>query len=177
MGRPGVWRVYRTVAGSKVLIMTGSIIMIAGAVSISMAAPPPSEMESWKSAMHRRLPTLHLRRRRCSHADRNSARNHDDRSSHDQNLAAGRQSDKLAKHQGAPRQSPKLIRVRERNATPDANVLRRVLLEQVADHPAESSDKRPEQHRPRAIQLSKQRPCATIKNPSQTRTLFPVRQT
>ena len=28
-------------------------IMIAGAISISMAAPPPSELENWNAAMHR----------------------------------------------------------------------------------------------------------------------------
>ncbi len=39
--------------GAKLLIVAGSTIMIAGAVSISMAAPPPSEMENWHAAMHR----------------------------------------------------------------------------------------------------------------------------
>ncbi|MEI9967486.1 MAG: hypothetical protein WDM87_02265 [Terracidiphilus sp.] len=37
----------------ELLITVGSIIMIVGAVSISLAAPPPSEMENWKAAMHR----------------------------------------------------------------------------------------------------------------------------
>jgi drug/metabolite transporter (DMT)-like permease len=37
----------------KILIITGSIIMILGAVSISMAEPPPSEMENWHAAMRR----------------------------------------------------------------------------------------------------------------------------
>jgi drug/metabolite transporter (DMT)-like permease len=39
--------------GGRLLILTGSTIMIAGAVSISMAEPPPSEMENWEAAMHR----------------------------------------------------------------------------------------------------------------------------
>ena len=39
--------------GGKLLILAGSTIMIAGAVSISMAEPPPSEMENWDAAMHR----------------------------------------------------------------------------------------------------------------------------
>lgn len=39
--------------GAKLLIITGSTIMIAGAVSISMAEPPPSELENWDAAMHR----------------------------------------------------------------------------------------------------------------------------
>lgn len=39
--------------GSKLLIVAGSAIMIAGAVSISMAAPPPSELENWNAAMRR----------------------------------------------------------------------------------------------------------------------------
>lgn len=38
---------------SKLYIIAGSVIMIAGAVSISMAAPPPSELENWNAAMHR----------------------------------------------------------------------------------------------------------------------------
>jgi drug/metabolite transporter (DMT)-like permease len=37
----------------KILIVTGSVIMIAGAVSISMAAPAKSELENWDAAMHR----------------------------------------------------------------------------------------------------------------------------
>ncbi|HVN92159.1 MAG TPA: GRP family sugar transporter [Terracidiphilus sp.] len=40
-------------AGGKLTILVGSTIMIAGAVSISMAAPPPSEMQNWNAAMHR----------------------------------------------------------------------------------------------------------------------------
>jgi hypothetical protein len=40
-------------ASGKLLIITGSLIMIAGAVSISMAAPPPSEIENWNKAMRR----------------------------------------------------------------------------------------------------------------------------
>jgi len=39
--------------GGRLLILCGSGIMIAGAVSISMAEPPPSEMENWGAAMHR----------------------------------------------------------------------------------------------------------------------------
>ncbi|MGA3032316.1 MAG: GRP family sugar transporter [Terracidiphilus sp.] len=40
-------------AGSRILIIAGSSIMIAGAVSISLAEPPPKEMENWHAAMHR----------------------------------------------------------------------------------------------------------------------------
>jgi drug/metabolite transporter (DMT)-like permease len=40
-------------SGGRLLILSGSAIMIAGAVSISMAEPPPSEMENWNAAMHR----------------------------------------------------------------------------------------------------------------------------
>jgi len=39
--------------GSKLLIIAGSTIMIAGAISISMAAPPPQELENWNAAMSR----------------------------------------------------------------------------------------------------------------------------
>jgi len=37
----------------KLLIVAGSLIMIAGAVSISMAAPSPSELDNWRAAMSR----------------------------------------------------------------------------------------------------------------------------
>lgn len=37
----------------KTLIIAGSLVMIVGAVSISMAEPPPSEMENWNKAMRR----------------------------------------------------------------------------------------------------------------------------
>ena len=40
-------------SGGRLLILTGSTIMILGAVSISLAEPPPSEMENWDAAMHR----------------------------------------------------------------------------------------------------------------------------
>ena len=39
--------------GGRLLILAGSTIMILGAVSISMAEPPPTEMEHWHEAMHR----------------------------------------------------------------------------------------------------------------------------
>ena len=37
----------------KVMIIAGSAIMIAGALAISMADPPATELESWNAAMHR----------------------------------------------------------------------------------------------------------------------------
>jgi drug/metabolite transporter (DMT)-like permease len=40
-------------SAGRILIVTGSLIMIAGAVSISLAAPPASELENWNAAMHR----------------------------------------------------------------------------------------------------------------------------
>ncbi|HEY1768021.1 MAG TPA: GRP family sugar transporter [Terracidiphilus sp.] len=47
-------------ASGKLLIVTGSLIMIGGAVSISMAAPPPSEIENWNKAMHRECERYNL---------------------------------------------------------------------------------------------------------------------
>jgi drug/metabolite transporter (DMT)-like permease len=44
----------------KLLIISGSLIMIAGAVSISMAEPPPSEMQNWHAAMHRECERYNL---------------------------------------------------------------------------------------------------------------------
>ncbi len=38
---------------SKLLIVIGSVIMIAGAIAISMASPSPSELENWSKAMER----------------------------------------------------------------------------------------------------------------------------
>jgi len=40
-------------AGGRLLILAGSTIMILGALSISLAEPPPSEMENWNAAMLR----------------------------------------------------------------------------------------------------------------------------
>jgi glucose uptake protein GlcU len=40
-------------ASSRALIVAGSLIMIAGAVSISLAEPPPSELDNWRAAMTR----------------------------------------------------------------------------------------------------------------------------
>jgi drug/metabolite transporter (DMT)-like permease len=40
-------------SSGKILIVAGSLIMIAGAVSISLAEPPQSELENWNAAMHR----------------------------------------------------------------------------------------------------------------------------
>jgi drug/metabolite transporter (DMT)-like permease len=37
----------------RTLIVAGSVIMIAGAISISTAAPPARELENWDTAMHR----------------------------------------------------------------------------------------------------------------------------
>jgi drug/metabolite transporter (DMT)-like permease len=37
----------------RLLIVAGSSIMIAGAIAISLAAPPPSELENWHAAMNR----------------------------------------------------------------------------------------------------------------------------
>lgn len=37
----------------RLLILAGSGIMIAGAIAISLAAPPPTELENWNSAMNR----------------------------------------------------------------------------------------------------------------------------
>src|SRR5580692_11204455 len=48
--------------GARLLILTGSTIMIAGALSISMAEPPPSEMENWDAAMHRECDRYELDR-------------------------------------------------------------------------------------------------------------------
>ncbi len=40
-------------SSGKILIVAGSLIMIAGAVSISLAEPPASELENWHAAMRR----------------------------------------------------------------------------------------------------------------------------
>jgi drug/metabolite transporter (DMT)-like permease len=52
--------------GGRLLILTGSTIMIAGALSISMAEPPPSEMENWDAAMHRECDRYELDREKVA---------------------------------------------------------------------------------------------------------------
>ena len=54
----------------------------------------------------------------------------------------------FAEHQRSPRQSPHLVRVGKRNAASDAEVLGCELLEQIADHPDESAEEKPEQQVP-----------------------------
>lgn len=44
----------------RTLIITGSLVMIAGAVSISMAEPPLSEIENWNKAMRRECERYNL---------------------------------------------------------------------------------------------------------------------
>ncbi|HEX4032037.1 MAG TPA: GRP family sugar transporter [Terracidiphilus sp.] len=44
----------------RALVITGSLIMILGVVSISMAEPPPSEMENWNKAMRRECDRYNL---------------------------------------------------------------------------------------------------------------------
>jgi drug/metabolite transporter (DMT)-like permease len=48
--------------GGRMLVLAGSAVMIAGAVSISMAEPPPSEMDNWRDAMHRECDRYELDR-------------------------------------------------------------------------------------------------------------------
>ncbi len=82
-------------------------------------------------------------------AYRQCSENHHNRSGHHQQPVRSIGMRQFAKHQRAPRQSPELIRIRQRNAAPDAQILRRVLLKNVADHPHKSAQKKPEQHGPR----------------------------
>ena len=44
----------------RVLVITGSLIMIAGAVAISFAEAPESEQTSWRKAMNRECSRYHL---------------------------------------------------------------------------------------------------------------------
>src|SRR5690349_19231305 len=60
---------------------------------------------------------------------------------------------KLAKNQCAPGQAPELVGVGEGNASADSNVLGGELLEDVADDPSESSEKKPEEHRTRLCRV------------------------
>ena len=66
--------------------------------------------------------------------------------SDDQQAMRGVGVRQFAEHQRAPRQSPELIGVGERNAAADAEVLGRELLKDVADDPHESAQEQPEQH-------------------------------
>ncbi len=51
---------------ARMLILGGSAVMIAGAVSISLAEPPPSEMENWRAAMHRECDRYNLDRQQVA---------------------------------------------------------------------------------------------------------------
>src|SRR5215471_3627072 len=50
------------------------------------------------------------------------------------------------KNENSPKQSPQLIRVRERNTAADADILRSVLLEQISEHPDEATEHEPKEN-------------------------------
>src|SRR5213078_4174000 len=59
----------------------------------------------------------------------------------------------LTEHEQPPHEPPQLVRVGQRNPPTDTDVLRRILLEQVAHHPHEPAEQEPEQHVARAGEL------------------------
>src|SRR2546427_245983 len=71
--------------------------------------------------------------------NRHRARNHHQRSRDHQHSCRYALPRQLSKHQRSPREAPELIRIRERNTAADPEILRRVLLEQVSQNPAEAA--------------------------------------
>ena len=68
----------------------------------------------------------------------------------------------LAKNENPPEQSPELIRIGKRNAAADTDVLRGLLLKQIADYPDESAEDQPEDDTARAEQFVPKRCDAGI---------------
>ena len=90
-------------------------------------------------AVHGELPVDEFRCAGIGHADGNRASDHDCRSGEDEHFSRWTEADQFAEDQRTPGQAPKLIGIGKRNAAADADVFCRVLLEQVADDPAESA--------------------------------------
>ena len=67
LGRAGVRRIGRhKVRLPRLLVVAGSLVMIAGAVAISLAEAPESEQHSWRAAMERECRRYGLDRERVS---------------------------------------------------------------------------------------------------------------
>jgi hypothetical protein len=62
----------------------------------------------------------------------------------------------FSEDEDAPHQAPELIGIGERNSAADADVLGRVLLEQVANHPNESAQHKPEERGARSREVMPQ---------------------
>src|SRR5208337_1087087 len=114
-------------------------------------------------------PRFLLGGRRLSQADGYGPRNHRGRTGNDQSLGGSAFPAQFSEYQGAPRQAPELVRVRQRDPSPDANVLCRVLLEEVSQDPAESSQEEPKQGPTRLGKFLEERRKATAKNQRQRR--------
>src|SRR5581483_10550815 len=67
--------------GAQVLVVSGSLIMIAGAIAISLAEAPAAEQREWHSAMERECARYGLDRERVTAALRGSGPAHLARSS------------------------------------------------------------------------------------------------
>ena len=84
---------------------------------------------------------------RRAHSER--SKNHDERTNDDQQPVSRVRMRQFSKNERTPRKAPQLVRVRQRNAAPNAQILGRILLKDVADHPDKAAQKKPEQHGPR----------------------------
>src|SRR5258705_13503784 len=107
--------------------------------------PPRSTLFPYPTLFRSLLPAAVPPARRRSERDRPCPRRHQERTRNHRPAASAGQ---LAEHQHPPQQAPQLVRVGERDAAADADVLRRVLLKQITHHPYEAGDEQPEQDLP-----------------------------
>src|SRR5207245_5265399 len=85
--------------------------------------------------------------------DRPRAERHEQGAADDLRVTPAGGAAQLAEHEDSPEQSPELVRVRKGDPAADADVFRRVLLEQVSHDPEEPADQEPEEHGARAQEL------------------------
>ncbi len=81
-----------------------------------------------------------------SGADGEGAEDHDEGAADDEQAVGRVGVGQLAEDESAPRESPELVGIGERNAAADAEILGCVLLKDVADDPDESAEEEPEEH-------------------------------
>src|SRR5580704_448643 len=107
-------------------------------------------------ALSRLFPPLSFRARRRRKRDRSYPQHHQQRPTHHLPVGRSPASMQLPENQNAPKQSPNLIRIRQRNPAANPHILRRILLKQIPNHPNKSPQHQPKQNLPRTHKLTPQ---------------------
>ena len=117
---------------------------------------PPQRRSATPSRCSRLFPSLSFRASRRGKRDRPHSQHHQQRPAHHLPVRRSPAPMQFPKNKNAPKQSPNLIRIRQRNPTANSHILRRVLLKQIPNHPDESPQHQPKQNLPRTHELTPQ---------------------